>query len=248
MSFYAAIADEYDSMTGSAERRAAAQRFLRRILEGHSVDAALDAACGTGLYALALVESGVRFVVGADLEPAMLARAVRSPGGDRVLWVAADMTALARTITKRFDLILCLGNSLPHILDPDSLRRTLAGFRDLLAPEGALWIQTLNYDRILARRERIVSIDRTGDREFVRFYDFLENGLVRFNLLRIRWSEAAPAFSSLDSTVLHPYRCRELTESIPACGLRIAGVFGSLELDSFDADGSPTCLIQAVRA
>jgi len=247
MSFYEAIADDYDDMTGFVERQATAEGFLRRIITAYPTESALDVACGTGLYALALANVGVPIVVGTDLEPAMIGKAAQRTGGAGVRWLAADMTDLPRVLNRSFDLLLCLGNSLPHLLVPGALERTLSGFRHVLAPGGAMLLQTLNFDRILTRRERIVSIDRTGDRQFIRFYDFPETGLVGFNLLRIRWQENGTARHDLESTLLYPYRSGELARTVATCGFRKVQLFGSPALEPFDPETSPTCLLQAVR-
>ncbi len=251
MSFYQSIARDYDRITGAGERARAARAFLRGVLEAHPARTALDAACGAGLYALTLAELGAPFVVGLDREQAMLEQAARTARarGTAVQWILADMAEAAAVLRRRFDLILCLGNSLPHLRSPETLRQTLCGFRELAAPGGAIWLQTLNFDRILERRERIIGIERAAGREFLRFYDFLEDGRLRFNLLRIHWpGRASRPRYDLQSTVLQPYRSRELLGALAACGLRAAGVFGSFQLEPFDAEESPTCLVRAIPA
>ncbi len=247
MSFYEALADDYDEMTGFEERMSAAERFVRAILRRRPVESALDVASGTGLYALALARCGVPRVLGVDLEPAMLEKAARHAGrlGVRPHFLTADMEQLSSVLTGTYDLVLCLGNSLPHILEPPARRRTVEGFRSLLTPGGELMVQTLNFDRILRERRRIVSIDRRGNREFIRFYDFLENGLVRFNLLRIVW-EKSDVGHDLQSTRLRPCRSGELVRDFEACGLRNVRVFGSPSLDPFHECSSPTCLVAGV--
>ncbi|NOY80855.1 MAG: class I SAM-dependent methyltransferase [Kiritimatiellaeota bacterium] len=244
MSFYEALADDYDDMTAFDHRMAAAENLVRTILRRRPVESAVDVACGTGLYALALARCGVPKVVGVDLEPAMLAKAARHARnlGVRPHFVAADMERLGAVVDASYDLILCLGNSLPHVLDPSARRRTLEGFRSLLSPGGELLVQTLNFDRILEKSERIVSIDRNMNREFIRFYDFLESGLVRFNLLRLVWGENGVEHD-LQSTLLRPCLSRELIREFEACGLRNVQVFGSPALGAFNADRSPTCLV-----
>ena len=45
-----------------------------------------------------------------------------------------------------YDAVLCLGNSLPHLLTQDDLVAALRGMAGVLRPGGALVLQNLNYD------------------------------------------------------------------------------------------------------
>jgi demethylmenaquinone methyltransferase / 2-methoxy-6-polyprenyl-1,4-benzoquinol methylase len=58
----------------------------------HPGDTVLDAACGTGDFAVADLRAGARRVVGVDFSEAMLARARRKE--PRVEWVNGDLLAL----------------------------------------------------------------------------------------------------------------------------------------------------------
>ena len=89
------------------------------------------------------------------------------------------MQELAEKVPGPLDAALCMGNSLPHLLTDADLSAALESFRRVLRPGGLLATQVLNYARVLARGERIVGIDRHGERLYVRFYDF-------------RWNETLP--------------------------------------------------------
>ena len=84
----------------------------------------LDAACGTGQHVLALVGRGFA-AAGADLSPAMIEKA-RQNAAQAGLWArfeAAGFGALAQTFGQySFNALLCLGNSLPHLLSPQALQ------------------------------------------------------------------------------------------------------------------------------
>jgi len=247
MPFYENIADDYDAMTDFDGRLAVAEAFIRRVLEFGQVRSLLDAAAGTGLYALAGARCGIPRIVAADISHTMLQKAREHADRMRlhIECVAADMKMLSVSLRGAFGLVLCMGNSIPHITAPARLLQVLCGFRKLTAPGGLVCIQTLNYDRILAKRERIVSIDRQGEREFIRFYDFpADGGAIRFNLLRVQWpkSGSEPVRYDLHGTLLYPYRKRELQEALECAGFAIEGMYGSLALDPFDERNSPTCL------
>jgi len=109
---------------------------------------ALDAGCATGALVLALAEAGWE-AIGIEPETAMvaLARAAASRRGLRARFLAGDMLeAESLAGPGPFDLVLCLGNTLPH-LSREQASRFLAAARALLAPGGSLVLQLLNYAR-----------------------------------------------------------------------------------------------------
>jgi len=249
MPFYEEIAAEYDEMTGFDVRLRNASAFARRVIGNKVTDSALDVATGTGLYALALAHCGVRSVTGTDLSADMLKQAEAHAGkrGLGIRWIAGPMEELAERLAgERFDLLLCLGNSIPHLLHRKALHQTLSGFHSLLRAGGRVFVHVLNYDRLLEKRERIVEINRRGQVEFVRFYDFREDGLVNFNLLHIRWRDEE-CEHEIHSTVLYPYRRKELSGALSDCGFRNVTAYGGIDFGPFEPASSNTCLLAAER-
>lgn len=243
--FYDNLAADYEAAVDHGPRLAAACDFLRRLHAEKALGSFLDVACGTGLYALAAAGLGAGPVAGADLSGPMLevARAQASATHRAIAFHAASMTDLTRFPDAAFDTLVCMGNSLPHLTDNGLLAKAFREFRRTLAPGGRLAIQLLNYTRILAGEERIVGVARQNSAEFVRFYDFLGE-LVRFNLLRIDWSDGA-AKSRLDSVLLRPFEAPELLAELHRCGFRNPVCHGGLDFSPFSAETSETLLITA---
>lgn len=242
MDFYDQLAGEYDRMTGAARRGRAAEEFIRELLDRFPVADALDVACGTGLFTLPLAARGVR-TVGADLSPGMLDRAKRNAqrAGVDVDWICAPMQELAPKTTRRFDAVLCMGNSLPHLLAEEDLDAAIGGMVGLLQAGGVVVLDLLNYARVLARGERIVGIDRDGDRQYVRFYDFLPDR-VRFNVLKIAWDRTACSHE-LHATLLRPYTARTLADALRRHGCSRVELCAGLDFSPFDPSASETVLL-----
>lgn len=127
----------------------------------------LDAACGTGMHAIALAQKGYA-VVGADLSAQVIERARANAaaadvavrfevaGFGKLAWVF-DLSSSSNLLPlpcqgmgrgqggrgwgTSCDALLCLGNSLPHPLTPDALAAGLADFAACLHPGGFLLIQ-----------------------------------------------------------------------------------------------------------
>jgi glycine/sarcosine N-methyltransferase len=241
MSFYDDIAGEYAEITNGKSRAESARAFVEWLCDGRDIRSAIDVATGTGVYAKALASRGVE-VLATDISEAMLDQArVDAPAS--IAWTCAPMQETALVASSGVDAILCMGNSLPHLLTDTDLGHTLAGFRKLLVPDGCVAIQLLNYDRILNQRERIVGITRSEDVEYVRFYDFLHHQ-VRFNLLEIRGS-GADLTHALHSTTLRPYRTDELTPALRELGFAHVDLLDGATRERFDPATSDTVLILA---
>ena len=246
MGFYDDLADSYDVITGLADRTEPAGAFVDELARRFDVHTALDVACGTGLFALALARRGLG-VAGADISAGMLDRA-RSAAEDadlRVQWVHAPMQELAAQLDEKYDAVLCMGNSLPHLLDDADLDAAIASFDALLEPGGVLALHILNYARIVALKERIVGVTRHGAVEFVRFYDFLPDR-VRFNILEIEWEDHA-CQNQLSSTELRPYVAEDLTAVLQRHGLADIECFGDLAFAPFSVEQSDSLLVVARR-
>lgn len=244
--FYDPLADNYDTMTGFEGRARVAAGFVRRLLAQYSCRSALDVACGTGVFAMALAQAGVR-TTGADLSRAMLRQARRRASAMHlpIRWAQAPMQQPGEKLTGRFDLILCMGNSLPHLLTAAELDAAFLSFRRLLAPGGHLVLHLLNYSRVLKRQERVVEINRQGNAEFVRFYDF-PGGNIRFNLLHITWDASGPVHR-LSSVELHPYVKTELRAVLAAHGFKRIQTWGGLDFRPFAGARSDVLLLIARR-
>ena len=150
--FYDALAPMFDVMTDWEARLAGEGPFLKAALEEAGAWRVLDAACGSGGHALWLAREGYD-VTGADVSPVMVALAWEKAAAtdlDVPFAVAAlsalQLPASSFQLPVPYDAVLCLGNSLPHLLTQDDLVAALRGMAGVLRPGGALVLQNLNYD------------------------------------------------------------------------------------------------------
>ena len=163
------------------ENRAATE-FLSKDLKAKS--RVLDIACGSGNYSIALAEKG-HDVTGIDLDETMIGAALRKTKGMRVSFTAGDMLNIDRMFSgQRFDLIFCIGNSLVHLPNRESVSEFAQKVSALLEPQGTCLIQIVNYDRIVKYHiESLPSIEKKDEGvTFVRNYEFIEQSEhIRFN-------------------------------------------------------------------
>lgn len=126
----------------------------------HPARRLLDVGCATGGYAFALAGLGYE-VAGVDLSPEMIRVArIRSSGGPirprEPRFLVLDMTNLAGLPfdeRRPFEGVICLGNTLAHLLSAAELGAALGEMARVLAPDGGAILQTVNYDRLAATGE-----------------------------------------------------------------------------------------------
>lgn len=213
----------------------------------------LDAACGTGMHAIALAEKG-HHVSAADLSPEMVekSRANSRNAHVNIHVKAAGFGELYAAFGPwKYDLLLCLGNSLPHLLNETELANALADFALCLRPGGRLLIQNRNFDSIMEVKQRWMEAQthQEGDVQWVfqRFYDFEPGGLIRFNIVTLKRAAAGPWEPSVTSTTLRPQLQSELTAQLSSSGFKEVKSFGSMDGQEFDRVRSGNLVLTAIK-
>lgn len=231
--FYDVLAVNYDSMTEFNRRFKNESSSFRVIIERFNLKSVLDAGCGTGFHSLILSHMGMR-VTAVDVSQKMLHQLREHAKGLclRVKTLHSSFLGLNNAISKKYDSVFCLGNTLVHILTKKELFDTLKTFYGLLNPGGILILQILNYNRILKLRNRIQSIREGNDKIFVRFYDY-EKKSIRFNLLIIEKNKDQITHS-LNSVRLHPWLASDIVQILRKAKFKTIKLFGSITMITFD--------------
>jgi glycine N-methyltransferase len=147
---------------GEHDRTVNYRKFLVDRLQG--CKRVLDAACGTGVDSVMLLEEGFE-MVSADASDKMLKEAYKTrwdrrkePAFDKWIVEEGNWLSLEENLgefkgPEGFDAIVCMGNSFAHLPDfaGDQHDHTLAidNFHRLLKPGGILIIDHRNYDYII---------------------------------------------------------------------------------------------------
>ena len=89
--------------------------FCKKIFDENKVKSILDCACGTGKHAIAFSQLGFD-VEGCDLSSEMVqcAKINAVASWVKVNFVQADFKKLAEVFNRKFDCVVCVGNSLTH--------------------------------------------------------------------------------------------------------------------------------------
>ena len=248
--FYDRLAKAFDVMTDWDSRLAHEMPFLQQTLEGHGARSVLDAACGTGWHAIALAQKGYR-TAGCDSSPAMIEQAQANASKARVP-VRFEIAGFVRmgVFSEIFDAVLCLGNSLPHLLSREALADALARMRARLHRGGVLILHNLNYDLRVRKQPRFFSANGKTDALVWRFADYGPEFITFHTALFERKTEGEnPEKISwavhVNSTLQRPLLERDLDEALAKAGFADVRHFGGLDGSRFDREKSGDLVIVA---
>lgn len=253
---YDQFAPDYDRFVNWTNRLAVELPFIEDLLENipHPADRplqVLDAACGTGMHAIALAKHGIE-VSAADLSAPMIekARLNAQAAGVNLNLKATGFGTLAVVFGERtFDAVLCLGNSLPHLLTTADLNFALYDFAACLHPGGLLLIQNRNFDAVLAGQQRWMEPQSYQNNNqqwlFMRFYDFESDGLIRFNIVTLKRPVDGDWVSSVTSTQIYPQSHLDLIAALSSAGFSSTQAYGSMSGELFNPMSSANLVLAA---
>ena len=233
--FYDLLSPDFDLMISWEKRLKNEAPFFLKLFEENKVKKILDLACGTGHHSIFFAKSGYE-VTGVDLSEKMLQIARQNAKGvSGVRFIKAGFLDFYPKLKDKFDAVICLGNSLPHLLSKKDLKKTLQNIFKLLNPDGILVIQNRNYDKILKKKIRFMApnIVETQDGRvvFFRLLDFLKDKVV-FNLATFRQKEGKWSFQT-KSTLLRPILRKEIENLLIGQGFKKQKIYGDYNFSLF---------------
>lgn len=197
------LAPLYTWMSGGAA--GPRQRFteLLRTLglhEGRGASA-LDLGAGNGFQAIPLAQAGYA-VTAVDLSEVLLAELARDAGSLPVKAVLGDIRGLKRhSPVPAPSVIVCMGDTLPHLGSLEATRELLHAAATGLAPGGHLLLSFRDYTSERTGAQRFIPVRNDADRIFTCFLEYSAGHLSVHDIVHTRtpagWSMAVSVYEKI---------------------------------------------------
>lgn len=248
--FYDRFADKYDVMI-SDKRYDADLPFFNPVFRKYKVKSVLDCSCGTGKHVMKFSQLGFE-ATGSDISSEMVEKAKRNAHslGINVNFVQADFKRLTDVFDKKFDCVVCLGNSLNHELKDKGMLSALRSMYSVLKDKGVVIIQTRNLPKLVKEEKRIFPVhfhkEPNGDTKlFIYVLDF-HRSRVTFNVISFLEFNKKPRFevSSVDYKIVSSEKLEALMSK---AGFKEPNIYGDFEFAKFSDDHSEDIIATGIK-
>jgi len=213
---------------------------LDRIIEETKAQNILELGVGTGTIAVGLAQKGLK-MTGVDHSPEMLKQAGEKAKryGVKLKLVEGDIVDMR--LEQQFDMILCLGNTLPLIRSLAKSRQLFANCRRHLRPGGSLIFQMLNYDRILKTKPSTFATDISENTVRIKQYRYLSDH-IEF-IVSIVDSTTIPPSLTVSRNKIRPWIRKELTRELGDVGFGAIKAYGDYNKSKFNLGAKDLIII-----
>jgi SAM-dependent methyltransferase len=216
-------------MTNLEERMTTEIDFFLSLKNKFSFNNALDIGCGTGIHSMILAKCGAE-VVSIDPSEEMIKRAVTNFAESKnVRFIHANLENYSENSKHSFESAFCMGNTFAHI--SVGLEKFVFALKEKLLKEAIFVLQILNYEKIVQEKERIINIRESDEKLFVRFYDFITDSELNFNVLMF---DKKLKTHNLDSTPIFAYKENFLKEIFISFGFELIDTFGNMKFEKYN--------------
>ena len=230
MGFYHELSAYYDEVFAV---NTAEMSFIKTQLAGR--ERLLDVGCGTWNKTVLLAAPG-RSITAIDSDEAMVREGMEKHTADgSIHYRQLGMEDVGWAVrAEEFDSALCLGNTVVHLPDTDTVKEFFTSVGQVLSDAGLFIVQIVNYDRII--RENIKELPRleTENVAFERFYQWRQDEM--HFLTRLTVKASGRVFEN--DIVLLPLKSGEMISFLCNAGFSKVELFGNYAGDAYDPDTS----------
>jgi glycine/sarcosine N-methyltransferase len=250
MEFYDKLGGQYNLMIDWKSRLEHETPFFERIFSELKAESVLDAGCGTGRHAVLYSKLGLRaFGFDPSREMVRLASEYAQKADAHVEFRHADFEDINRVFKRKFHVVTCIGNTLPHLRTHEELRAALRQMAEVTRKHGALIIQNRNYDKICKQQIRFAPAGHAkangSEVIFLRITEFHRESLV-FSILTLERKAGTESWATSSvSTELRPWKQRQLSQALRDAGYEQIDFYENYLLDTYRKHESDDLVVVA---
>jgi SAM-dependent methyltransferase len=208
------LAPVYTWMAGGTEAAfTRGERELANIgLLSSSAKYAVDLGAGFGMHSIPLARSGCP-VLAVDTSAILLRELAAHAEGLPVMIAQDDLLDFSRHLTGTPEVVLCLGDTLPHLQEYSSVTTLIARVADCLPHGGRFVITFRDYSKALAGIDRFIPVKSDNARILTCFLEYAGDRILVHDILHElhegAWTMHASAYRKLR---LQPHRVQAQLE------------------------------------
>ena len=228
-SFFDIYPHEYDLLTDAASRRKNHLIEVQSIINYTNPSSVLDAGCASGLTTALFGELGLQ-AVGIDRSRGMITQAKENYGQlKNIRFQSSNFEKLPQNLYNKFDLIVCLANSISGVGSLNNLYKSLSNFYKVLKDEGVLVLQLLNYISIVDGEFLPIKITRHDNLVYQRFSE-RRGKLLYIYVNRLDLSSNPPGYEMFRHE-FENFTPKEVTDSLKRARFKRIKRFSNLLFD-----------------
>jgi len=189
------LARVYSWMAGGLESALAqGAREVGEIVDTHCAgDLAVDLGAGFGMHAIALAGRGFD-VLAIDNCRALLDELLAHAGRLPVKTIEDDLLSFPRHLPRPPGLVLCMNDTLAHLVDTDAVRDLVRHVHEQLAPGGQFVATFRDYTTPLKAESRFIPVRSDSTRIFTCFLEYAARHVTVHDLVH-EWNGSEWKFS-----------------------------------------------------
>lgn len=247
---FSPIAQDYVEMIDWEGRLKREGPFFLELFKAHDVHSVLDLACGPGRQAVLFSSFGfISWGCDESSEMIKIAREYAKYKGEKTKFILAPFGKLLKKIKRKFDAVICIGNSLPQVSNQGELESLIKEISALLYKDGIFFSQSRNYDNLSKGKLVVMPVDarKISDKEilFLRMWE-REGEKIKFRMLKF-FKEYGKWKNEVRESLLYSVTQRSLAKALEKAGFRRAQWFGGYDRSSFNPKKSTDLVVLARR-
>lgn len=240
LEFYEDFAEKYDRLVSLENRIKRESPFYKKLFIENNIETILDCACGTGQHVILFRKMGYK-VKGSDISPSMIRKAKTNLKNLdlKIPIKISDFRNLTKVWNEKFDAVICVGNSLPHLFSNDDILKALGEMSKLLNEKGILILGQRNFEKLVKFQTRFFPISFRDDEIFFYVLDYFPKKIV-FNVIDL---EINTKKFTVYSTEYNPLKKDVLVNFLEKTGFTIVQFYQDHQFNKFNIETSDDLII-----